>query len=540
MKVFINAILSILLITMIWISPVQGQMATWDEAFTVAVSWTERVIQNKGQWGDSDWAYVVDIQEFKRDERVIGYFCDVDPVGFIVVSLRKELAPIKAYSVESNLDPESDVGMADLLKMKMEGILDAIEEPIYLYGVDADIHIQALLEIDYRPAWNELYGQQIHVTNENLRTEPVRSNYQEGRILLSTSWDQGFPYNSFCPVGDTDCINGVDRTVVGCVATATAQIMKYWNWPPRGVESHVYDWDGDDSCEGGGTHGAKSLNATFSDDYDWLNMPDKFIGNLNQDQIDAVAELCYEIGVAMEMDYGVMSSGIDPNDLIPMVIGSYKNHYRYSSELGWVQRYIPNKDPDDTKEPWFDFIKGQLNANMPIQYFIPRHSIVLDGWQDDSSGKKYHMNYGWGGWVPPDPNWAGIENSNAWYTLDALPSSNPNHELLFGNIRPAPSMGAVLTEQFYNKNNQFNYRYFDQDIKNERVRIRFDPGQNLQFLPGVKLECIKGNIDNDFILFEGLKTLNTKLFSIKGMNRAGINIYDGGLKLHPGGSIRFH
>jgi hypothetical protein len=518
-------------------------MATWDEAFTVAVSWTERVIQNKGHWGDSDWAYVVDIQEFKRGERLIGYFCEVEPVGFILVSLRKELAPIKAYSVESNLDPESDEGMVDLLKMKMEGILDTIEEPIYLYGLDADAHIQALLEIDYRPAWDEL-SCQVKLFGGNLQSHPVRTNYQEGRVLLTSNWHQGPPYNSFCPVGDTDCINGIDRTVVGCVATAFAQIMKYWNWPPRGVGSHVYDWDGDDSCEDGGIHGAKSLSATFSDDYDWLKMPDRFIGNLIKDQNEAVAELCFEIGVAIEMDYGVKGSGINPNpDDLGKVRNAYIEDFRFSPKIGWLQRYVPDRDPEYIgPEQWFGFIKSQLSSNLPIQYFIHGHSIVLDGWREDSIGKQYHMNYGWGGGVPRpgDPgycnDWENYTNSNAWYTLDALPCKILNEEFILCNIYPAQAMGSELTEQFYEGKEEFNYRYFDQDIKNVRVRVEFDSGQNLQFLPGVKLECTKGDIENDFILFKEW----TRFFSIKGMSQAEIKISNGGIKLRPGGSIRFY
>ena len=33
-----------------------------------------------------------------------------------------------------------------------------------------------------------------------------------------------------------------EATVTGCVATAAAQIMKYWNFPPTGQGSTSYSW----------------------------------------------------------------------------------------------------------------------------------------------------------------------------------------------------------------------------------------------------------------------------------------------------------
>ena len=132
--------------------------------------------------------------------------------------------------------------MADLIKMKMEAILDAIEQPIQLQGAGS---VQDILEIDYRPAWDKL-NSLTFIYNGSIESEQILMNYQQGRILLSSTWHQGDPYNSFCPIGDTTCISGVDRTVVGCAATAAAQIMQYWAWPPKGIGSHSDYWDGDD------------------------------------------------------------------------------------------------------------------------------------------------------------------------------------------------------------------------------------------------------------------------------------------------------
>src|SRR4030043_58998 len=146
------------LIAVGWTIPIHAQMATMDEALTVANNWVELIIQKKGGWGDANSAFVYDIQEFKRGNRTIGYFFNVKPVGYIVVSLRKELEPVKAYSAKCNLDPQSNEGMADLLKGKMLGIINAIEKrfgPLHLARTQ---DVGRIVEINYREAWAELQG----------------------------------------------------------------------------------------------------------------------------------------------------------------------------------------------------------------------------------------------------------------------------------------------------------------------------------------------------------------------------------------------
>jgi hypothetical protein len=432
--------------------------------------------------------------------------------------------------------------MADLLKTKMEGILDALGQPMRLYDTSGALDEQSVLEIDYRPAWNELCRDVDFLLSEDAEYSEVLGEITQVGPLLTTNWHQDHPYNLFCPVGDSSCRDCCpddgdpfsycpphSRTVLGCVATAVAQIMKYWNWPPYGVGSHSYNWDGDSSCPAGGSgrsgNDEQTLSADFSDEYDWLNMPDILTNESNQNDFNAVANLCYEIGVSFEMDYGVCGSGIEV-----IRASSYINYYRYSSSIKWKDRCYPDpNDPNNKKcfnqEQWFDAIKEQLNANQPIQYFIPGHSIVVDGWQD-VTGKKYHINYGWGN-----------ENTTMWYNLDEIFQGSPNEEFMLISIKPYPFIGDSLTLSNYSKSSLFPYRYFIQDANSVNVHT-FAAGQNLQFLPRVRVKCISEN-PNHYIRFEGGSNPDTRLFSIKGTKKAEILIKDGAIKLHPGGGIRF-
>ncbi len=89
--------------------------------------------------------------------------------------------------------------------------------------------------------WLGEYARQIEYARQHPATTPAAqqianaklANAAQGREsiapLITVSWDQGEPYNNKCPLHETI------RTYTGCVATAMAQVMKYWNYPQRGT-----------------------------------------------------------------------------------------------------------------------------------------------------------------------------------------------------------------------------------------------------------------------------------------------------------------
>lgn len=77
--------------------------------------------------------------------------------------------------------------------------------------------------------------------------------------LCTTTWDQSPNYNAMCPGG----------SVTGCVATAMAQVMKYWNHPAQGTGMHSYNHD---------VYG--TLTANFgATTYQWSSMPNSISSN---------------------------------------------------------------------------------------------------------------------------------------------------------------------------------------------------------------------------------------------------------------------
>jgi hypothetical protein len=478
-SVFIFAVALLALVLMS--SKAQATMATEAEALTVAQNWVTLIVQKKGDWGGSEVAEVDGIQDFKRRDQQLGYFCNVNPRGFVVLSLLKELTPVKAYSATCNLDPASEQGMADLIKGCMERTLNGIENRLGPLETIQPDELTALLGSNCRRSWEQI-------------EKGLDMNYQAGEVMLTSAWHQKPPYNDQCP--DMGCswppCYYNTNALVGCVATAGAQIMRYWNWPPYGV------------------------GAPYNDDYDWANMPDGFTGcNWDVNQVDAVAELNHEIGVAVGMNYGCSGSGALTYDMV----GVYQNQYRYATACDTVRR------GGYGAQQWFDRIKNQCNQNRVIQYRIVSHSIVCDGWQEFGYPliRQYHMNYGWTN-----------TNYNAWYTLDSLYLGNPIHEYMVENIYPEPAMLATFGG-FYALPT-FPYRYFDQDATGWNAD--FQPGHNLQFLSGIVVKCT--GVTGDYVRFPSSLAQNTRLFSRGDITRGVQLRYLGGLKLRPHGEIKFH
>ena len=483
-----STILIALLVAVGLTMPIRAERASIDEALTVANNWINLIIQKKGGWGDANTAYVEDIQEFKRGQRTLGYFCNVKPVGHIVLSLHKQLAPVKAYSATCNLDPESEVGMAELLKDKMERIHNRINEWATRMKASPDEVMENILEINYRNSWDRLNVDAMSF-QQKLDSEVEPMNYQSSQVLLTSRWHQDDPYNRTCPLASGSCT--ATRCLVGCVATAGAQIMRYWNWPPYGVGS------------------------PYDDTYDWPNMPDRATGTSPTAEINAVAELSHEVGIAVNMSY-CSGDGCASGAYTYDMNGVFENQYRYSTDCARQNRQ------DYTAAKWFSLIQDNLNANRPLQYRILSHSIVCDGWQIIGVTKQYHMNYGWGNF------------RDIWYTLDALyqpGSGNEDDEYLLENIYPAQSLGSSLINPTYPKES-FPYRYFDVDATG--TSTTFDGGQYLQFLPDITVSCTGGSIR-----FNGLASYTTRLFS-RGDRTKGARLYGGGtIKLNRFGSIRF-
>ncbi len=233
--------------------------------------------------------------------------------------------------------------------------------------------------------------------------------------LLSTTWSQSPYYNGLCPGG----------SVTGCVATAMAQIMKYWGYPDNGTGFHSYNEDdyGTLSANFGGTT------------YQWSSMPGNVTGSNN-----AVATLMYHCGVSVDMNYSPTGSGAyvisSQSPVTHCSEYAFTTYFSYDNSVQGVERV------NYTTSSWIQMLKVELDGGRPVEYAGfgtgGGHAFVCDGYDINDY---FHFNWGWGGAY------------DGYFLIDALNPGgtdeyNDDHQAVIG-IKP-PSGVETLDMKLYN------------------------------------------------------------------------------------------
>ena len=201
--------------------------------------------------------------------------------------------------------------------------------------------------------------------------------------LMTTFWDQTEPYNNLCPTY-TDGNGNTQHAVTGCVATATAQVMNFHQWPPVGRGSHTYTCNVNNMT-------LTELSADFSQsEYRWDLMLDYYDATSSEESCEAVAKLMSDVGISMDMGYG-SSSGAQETT----AMRALKQYFLYSDKC-----YLLNRDNYNAQE-WDQFLVDEISARRPIIYCGydlsangGGHAFVLDGFNTEGY---FHVNWGWGG-----------------------------------------------------------------------------------------------------------------------------------------------
>lgn len=240
-------------------------------------------------------------------------------------------------------------------------------------------------------------------------------------LLANIAYGQGMPYNDLCPE-----YNGI-RAATGCVATAMAQIMRMHKWPERGTGRNEYECRLDIGYNDAGEsiYEPITLKTDFSQSiYQWDKMPETYMGLESYEEMQAVARLMYDCGVAANMAYGLYGSGALESGAYNALI----KHFNYDRDALLVSRYY-YKDAE-----WEDLMYENLSKGLPIFYTGSEqdtgasHAFVCDGYQ--AKGNLFHFNWGWDGW---DNGYFLITSNGGNEKL--FPFSNSQNAIL--NIKPA-------------------------------------------------------------------------------------------------------
>lgn len=267
--------------------------------------------------------------------------------GYVIVSANDDSRAILGYSDVGAFDAEN-------IPTNMQFWLQMYADELAQYEANKPVLKQGQVAIDAK--------------------KRVATSYPVIAPIMSTIWGQGAPYNNQCPI-----ING-ERSVVGCVATAISQIMYTHKYPTKGIGSKTYTT---------ATHN-KTLTVDFSSaTYDWDNMLPTYTKGYTTDQANAVATLCYHVGVAAEMDYSPNSSGTTSQ----VALINMATHFGYDKGMNillkdfMLENDIINAIAADLQKGYPVYVGGVTKNS-------EGHAFVCDGLNSDGY---LHINWGWNG-----------------------------------------------------------------------------------------------------------------------------------------------
>lgn len=217
------------------------------------------------------------------------------------------------------------------------------------------------------------YAGYVDALRKGSATSKPHRTSQPVAPLLTSTWGQGKPYNNYCPTLNER------KLITGCVTTAVAQIMKYYEWPKHGVGECVAEVHNLDTTY---------TKVTLGNEYRWSKMKDTY-SRTAKFNTDEVARLMRDVGHAVHVRYTpVLTSAYSGN--VPKVLSE---HFYYSPEVRQVHR------SRYTDEEWHTLIAAELAARRPIYYStrstrFDGHAFVVCG--IDEQGL-YYVNWGWGG-----------------------------------------------------------------------------------------------------------------------------------------------
>lgn len=259
-------------------------------------------------------------------------------------------------------------GEAQELTRAVTGVADGEDAGIFVFNaedgyvvISADDKLPAILAYGYGSPYDartapiamkemlEAYHYAATATAKTRATVPTHADISP---LIKTTWDQETPYNKLCP-------NGYPT---GCVATATAQIMYYHQYPNT---------------------------------YEWGKMKTGYKSSDTGEAVDAVARLMADVGEKVFMSYGQSESSARFLDACEAL----RYDFGYSETTEYVERNCY------TAKSWDELVYNELAASRPVlmgaQSMTPTgeggHAFIIDGYEVKGSTGYFHVNWGWSG-----------------------------------------------------------------------------------------------------------------------------------------------
>ena len=397
------------------------------------------------------------------------YVFNIDGGGFVVVSAEDRVKPVLAYSEKGSFDANN----------KAEGFEFTIST--YQEEIDYVRKNNIAATDDIVKEW-KLVETKGRITEAKNKSVPY---------LLTTTWNQNYPYNSLCP---EDTAGHGGHVYAGCVATAMAQVMNYWGHPAQGNGSYSYiptNWSYDQIY----TYPEQSAN--FGETYyHFENMVDNLDSLSTDEEIYNVALLQWHCGISVEMMYSPQGSGAYSSD-VPFAASQFFGYNYADLADSW---YYNNME-------WAELLKSELDKGRPMYYSGQDdegrggHAFVCDGYDENNF---FHFNWGWGG--RDDAYCAiGALNTTKYYfntwnetIINFYPKNNesyyqyPNKVNNLTLVETEDNTGAIIswtnpsTNNFGESLTSIDTVFLRRDLKTIATFTDVQPGQQMSYADNVE------------------------------------------------------
>lgn len=239
-----------------------------------------------------------------------------------------------------------------------------------------------------------------------------------GPVLGDIMFDQSAPYNRQTPMFQGQ------HCLTGCVATAMAEILTYYQHPKKCTPGSV-DY----------VSSKNSIHVTYTFDdvtFDWSKIRHTYIPGAGheytEDEAEEVAKLMAACGAAVEMDYGLDASG-SISQLVPDALVSY---FGYKPGIDFE-----SKSDFLTDDDFHEALRSEFVAGRPVYTSGGGegggHAYVMDGYMTYKGAEAYplfHFNWGWNG---AGNEWVTIKKSAYNQTMSIIRNVHPNTDTAVEN-----------------------------------------------------------------------------------------------------------
>jgi hypothetical protein len=216
----------------------QGRSLSETEVSTAVLTWVQFYTPDA-----KPSASVRSVRPYPAQDAIAAYIVEFEEGGFCLAGADTLLLPVYLYRPQGAYDPDQ-AGIQDFLdeitgRLQFLTQLTTAQQAV---PMDLSAHLT-----DRDRLWRDLIAgrnpvlPRREVAKANLALMNKYPTPAEPDVLalpMRSQWHQGSPYNDQLPLHP----QANQRVLVGCNATAQAQIMYYWKWPSSGVGSASVDY----------------------------------------------------------------------------------------------------------------------------------------------------------------------------------------------------------------------------------------------------------------------------------------------------------